>query len=963
MSREGWSPRAEIIADHAKDRFVLVLASAVMVLVLTGMVNLFLSQSSEGPWPRLIERPAARGSELVTFCIVLVSICLWMFQKPGVKSRIYRLKHLRHHIPLWCVALSSSWLSFMVVFGSPVVRKVLGIPEWLPYVPTWLKVTLLGVFGCVLLGHLVLWIYWGRLARRDSGKKHSRQNAPASFAHIEPLGEPTETADPMDPETFLSRIGSDEPVTLISEDGFGTGLIARRIADRLKADVLTTHAVVGALGSGKSTRGEFWKQILDGDVGDPKIRVFRIELWPFLTSDAALAGILNRIFDELEKEVGVGHLRTIPRQYLDALESFSGFWQSLSRSIRGTESNPSEILERIDRLATMLNLRLVVWVDDLERFAGDGFTSAGISAKEADRLSPIRALLHALGEQQSITVVVATTSLEAGFDWDKIARYIYEIPRLDPAATGKILKLFRERCLKGFIRPAEGKRLDRASLDKAWIDPTPPELQKEFEAWELGGTYREHVEYMERTGGILSTTQAMALICQTPRALKQALRRADAFWQVGRMLGEFQFEQMLALCLLRDGCPNGFAIFRDHWSRLRSGGRQRDTRLYLARSTFNNLIKKEGASVDGDRLRTSDLRFDAWMESLGSNTDAPAIRFVASLWRSDLEKSTQVAVQQIAEFVLSGEGKVGPQGFGVSGGRGEAYWKMFLEEVSLPYEDTGQAFIRRVLGATTEELAELASEEQSGKALLEYEHALEPNMQGLLLAMVLQNSHSDWTLQEWQKAYRWEKDLFELLRNVYQSKRMSWNFREEFEHAMHRAIEMDPNVAARVERAFLDPQIFQGWFDPDKTYDRMSHRIRDLFREAYSSRVDEFISKVEIPSVLKQFCFGLDSRNQLQDPELKDMPEWCPSFFRAILQRVEAGEEVRQKMLPQLAIVLVSGNPQEFKPELAEALLGGTESLFKLVLAGQEPDMEGDPTMAVIYRVAQASVVSQEPAS
>ena len=963
MSRHESNTRPNTIRDHAKDRFLLVLASTVAILVLLGFWNLILGQASDGPWSRLVERLAMPGTWLVTLCFVMVSIGLGIFRKPGVKPRIYRLKHLRHHIPLWCVALSASWFSFVVVCASPSVRQVLGLPEWLPYVPAWLKVTLLGAFGCALLGHFVLWIYWGGLARRDSAKKHSRQNAPASFALIEPLGEPTETADPMDPDTFLSRIGSDEPVTLISEDGFGTGLIARRIADRLKADVLTTHAVVGALGSGKSTLGEFLKNILDRDNGVPKIRVIRIELWPFLTSDAALAGILNRIFDELENEIGVGHLRTIPRQYLDALESFSGFWQSLSRSIRGKESNPSEILERIDRLATMLNLRLVVWVDDLERFAGDGCTSAAISAKEVDRLSPIRALLHALGEQQSITVVVATTSLEAGFDWDKIARYIYEIPRLDPAATGKILKLFRERCLKGFIRPAEAKKIDRARLDAAWIDPTPPANQKEFEAWELGGSYREHVESVEKTGGFLSATQAMALICQTPRALKQALRRADAFWQVGRMRGEFQFEQMLALCLLRDGCPKGFAIFRDHWSRLRSGGRQRDVRLYLARSAFNDLIKKEGASVDGDRLRTSDLRFDAWMESLGSNMDAPAIRFVASLWRSDLEKFTQVAVQQIAEFVLNETGKVGPQGFGVSGGRGEVYWKMFLEELCLPYEDSDQVFIRSVLGASTEELAELASIEQTAKALLEHEHALQPNLKGLLMAMVLQNSHSDWTLQEYQKAYRWEKDLFELLRNVYHSNRMSWNFREEFEHAMRRAIEMDPNVAARVERAFLDPQIFQGWFDPDKTYDRMSHRIRDLFREAYSSRVDEFISKVEIPSVLKQLCFGLDSRNQLRDPELKDIPDWCPTFFRAILQRMEASEEVRLKMLPQLAIVLVSGNPQEFKPELAKALIGGTESLFKLVLAGQEPDMEGDPTMAVIYRVAQASVVSQEPAS
>ncbi len=612
--------RSNIIRDHAKDRLLLILAAVLASLALLATWNLVLSQAADGAWPKLVERLAKPGSSLVALIFMLVSICLGAFRKPGYKSRIHRLNHLCHHIPLWWVGLSASGVSLLVVFGSRAVREILGLPEWLPHVSTWLKATLFGTFGFALLGHLVLWAYWD-IAHRHSVKKRPEQEKSTSGAHIASHEEPKGNSDTLDPEVFLSRLGSDGPVKLISEDGFGTGLIARRIADRLREDLPTTHAVAGALGAGKSTLGEFLKDILEGTAGRLKYRVIRIELWPFLTSDAAMAGILNRIFDELDKEIGIGHLRTIPRQYLDALESFSGFWQSLSRSIRGMESNPSEILENIDRLATILNLRLVVWVDDLERFAGDGPSNVGISAKEGDRLSPIRALLHALGEQHSISVVVATTSLEAGFDWDKIARYIYEIPRLDPAATSKILRLFRERCLKGFIRPAEAKHLDRVSLDTAWINPTPPEIQNEFETWELGGTYRENAESVGRTGGLFTTPQAMALICQTPRALKQALRRADAYWQDDRMRGEFQFEQMLALCLLRDGCPKGYAIFRDHWSRLSSVGQQGDARLYLARSSFDNLRKKEGASADADRLLTSDLRLEALIEGLGSMVD------------------------------------------------------------------------------------------------------------------------------------------------------------------------------------------------------------------------------------------------------------------------------------------------------------------------------------------------------
>ncbi len=318
---------------------------------------------------------------------------------------------------------------------------------------------------------------------------------------------------------------------------------------------------------------------------------------------------------------------------------------------------------------------------------------------------------------------------------------------------------------------------------------------------------------------------------------------------------------------------------------------------------------------------------------------------------------TQAAVQQIADFLLEGTDKVGPQGFGVSGERGEQYWKMFLEEVSLPYDDSDQAFMRRVLNASAEELAELASKEVTAKALLDYEFALRPNLQGLLLAMVQQNGNSIRITSDWRSVYRWERDLFDLLRNVYQSNRMTWNFREEFEQAMHLAIKSDPSLAARVERAFLDPQKFQGWFDSDQNYERMSERIRDQFREYYAPKVDELVSKPLIPFTLKQLCFGFDSRENVRDPDPKGIPWWCPPFFQEIIQKMECSEDIRARMLPQLAVVLVSGNPHRFNRELANSLFGGTESLFRLVLAEKEPDMEGDPSMALLFHAAKASLV------
>jgi hypothetical protein len=63
-------------------------------------------------------------------------------------------------------------------------------------------------------------------------------------------------------------------------------------------------------------------------------------------------------------------------------------------------------------------------------------------------LNPIRALLHGLDKKRSISVVAATTELKAGFDLEKIARYIEEIPKLPDDVVLKVLNTFREGCLK-----------------------------------------------------------------------------------------------------------------------------------------------------------------------------------------------------------------------------------------------------------------------------------------------------------------------------------------------------------------------------------------------------------------------------------------------------------------------------------------------------------------------------------
>src|SRR5690606_23551316 len=84
-----------------------------------------------------------------------------------------------------------------------------------------------------------------------------------------------------------------------------------------------------------------------------------------------------------------------------------------------------------------------------------------------------RALLFGLSERTSIGVVTATISLQARFDTEKIARFIEELPVLEPVAAIRILQTFRQNCLaKPFIDPA------LPEVRKGWAGFDTPEVQE-----------------------------------------------------------------------------------------------------------------------------------------------------------------------------------------------------------------------------------------------------------------------------------------------------------------------------------------------------------------------------------------------------------------------------------------------------------------------------------------------------
>jgi len=365
-------------------------------------------------------------------------------------------------------------------------------------------------------------------------------------------------------------IQDDTPVTNPSDDAFGHLLIADRIARRLRARPAPPQVVVGALGTGKSSLRHLVDHFLQNDTD---VHIVPVELWPFDTPTAAVEGVLRTLLAGVAKEVNVIAARGLPSQYVAAMGAAGGF-ASVLANLEARAATPFDVLKTINRIAETIDHRFVVWVEDLERFAGSATRDELL--EHSQRLAPLRALLFGLSELKWISVVTATTDLYARFDTQKIARFVEELPLLEPVDAERILHAFRSECL---ARP--------------FIDAAPKKLRAQFDALNNPSAHQAH----ELLGGkITSVTHAAISFCRTPRSLKQALRQVLSSWE--RLTGEIDFDDLLLMELLREAEPAVFALIRTHRIGLAGLDVMEDARKTAQKAFHEGL---DGLGLDGLR--------------------------------------------------------------------------------------------------------------------------------------------------------------------------------------------------------------------------------------------------------------------------------------------------------------------------------------------------------------------------
>jgi hypothetical protein len=221
----------------------------------------------------------------------------------------------------------------------------------------------------------------------------------------------------------------DAPIECLADLDKELQHLSESLLRKLKDD--SRHiAVCGAFGTGKSSIIKSAINELKEDHKDSWIHC-NIDLWGVATH-SIVKFVLEQITLALADHLDISSLRRLPANYLEAIKTSNTSWSFLA-SLLDKHESPEQVLKQIDEMLRLIDKKLIVTVQDIDR-----------NENRQSSMAELAALLERL--KQSVENITYIFAAERTTEFSETIRRICPV-RLDvakPTLTNKINNLHNE---------------------------------------------------------------------------------------------------------------------------------------------------------------------------------------------------------------------------------------------------------------------------------------------------------------------------------------------------------------------------------------------------------------------------------------------------------------------------------------------------------------------------------------
>lgn len=349
--------------------------------------------------------------------------------------------------------------------------------------------------------------------------------------------------------TFAGEwLQAEQPVRYPAEDLFSGTQPARRICRLLLADFPKTVGLLGGLGAGKSSvlnfvayylrePGALRKHLTPSQLAEltfpaRDVLICSVSTWGLVKGSVAKY-ILDRILHELKKHADILAVAGVPAHYHSAMSGSGITWGKALIGLVSSQDTPDILLSRIDSILRCVKMRLVVFLEDIERNReGSAF------------YEEVGALLDHLRTLDNITFILACgQEHEAAAMLARVCEHTEIVPALKNDIVRKQCIAFRKirldayanediDCLSGEVRDA---RFGITANDGS--------------AFQYDYEHRGAIYYV-------------ATLLNNPRLLKKVFQKVSRAHD--NLHGEIDFDDLFVTNVLRIAVPEAFAFVDRH---------------------------------------------------------------------------------------------------------------------------------------------------------------------------------------------------------------------------------------------------------------------------------------------------------------------------------------------------------------------------------------------------------------